>query len=104
MNKQEKQEKGILSSKKVANNTRLTLYTNGDKVLTLHNTDIIKWDFISGRVVLNSGTWRTTTTKRRINQYINAFTLTDFKVYQKSGVWFVYNGREDIEFFDGIEL
>lgn len=88
----------IVSSRKVKNNTRLTIYKNGDKVLRLHNTDIIKWQ--GDKIILNSGGYKTTTTKARINQFLP----DDIKVYQKNGVWFIDNGAYHFKFFDGIEL
>jgi hypothetical protein len=95
-----KEANGILSSKKVANNTRLTEYINGDKVLRLHNTDIIKWQ--AGRIVLNSGGWKTITTKSRFNQFLGD---SGFKVYQEKNVWWILTPlMTKIKFFDGIEL
>jgi hypothetical protein len=99
LTKQQKQEQGIISSKKVKNNTRLTIYANGDKVLRLHSTDIITW--IGNKIILNSGGWRTTTTKSRMNEFLPK----DIKIFQKEGDWYVeYKGDYVVRFNDGIQL
>ena len=99
---------GILSSKKVANNTRLTEYIDGTKILKLHETEIIKWvkgySLDNEKIVLSSGGWKTVTTKRRINEYINRFNTTNYHIYQKNGNWYIKDGDRVLEFFDGIEL
>lgn len=95
-------EQGILSSKLVKNNTRLTIYKNGDKVLRLHNTDIIKW--IGNKIILNSGGWNTLTTRARFNQFLPE----GLRVIRKKGETFILSTRnycdEVLAFFDGIEL
>ena len=96
-------DSGIESSKLVANNTRLTIYTDGNKTLKLHNTEIIKW--VGDKIILSSGGWRTHTTKARLNDWINRFNTTNYSVYQKNGNCFIdYGDKKAIEFFDGIEL
>jgi hypothetical protein len=90
----------IISSKKVKNNTRLTIYKNGDKILRLHNTDIIKWQ--GNKIILNSGGWLTSTTKSRLNEFLADYS---YCIYQKNFKWYIDNGGQDRqEFFDGIEL
>ena len=87
---------GIKTSKKITNNTRYTEYLDGRRVLRLHNTDIITWT-AEGKIILNSGGYRTHTTKNRLHRYIN--------IYQKNYNWYIrQEGKPDIEFFDGIEL
>ena len=69
----------------------------GGFVLTLHDTDIVKaWSDI---VVLYSGGWRTLTTKKRINEGLEALGLTA-RVIQSKGEWTV-NGRG---WYEGIPL
>lgn len=41
------------------------------------------------RVTLNSGGWRTHTTKTRMNQFANEHCGSRFVVYQQDGEWFV---------------
>ena len=64
----------------------------------LHNTDIVKVEFIPGAnpaqagnraITLNSGGHRTATTKRRMNQVFKALYIP-LQVYQKDFNWFVY--------------
>lgn len=69
-----------------------------------HNTVVAKV-YKDGRVVLNSGGWRTETTKRAINQALNE-NGAPFAVYQKEGKWLVLNRRtgETLTFQDNIKL
>ena len=99
--KEQLTELGIVSSKKVANNTRLTTYNDGRRVLTLHNTDIITWKS-DGKIILTTGGWHTTTTKARLNEYLP----TSVFVYQRNSIWYIgfRDTRPIIEFTDGIEI
>jgi len=92
-------ELNIISTKRIKNNTRLTEYTDGLKVLTLHNTDIIKW--INGKVILNSGGWRTATTKARLNEFL---ADSGIYIYQKAFAWYIRQKDQTIPFKDNIEL
>jgi len=94
-------EKGILSSKLVKNNTRLTEYIDGHKTLRLHQTDIITWQ--GDKIILNTGGWDTLTTRARFNEFLGQ----DIMVYRKNGKTWVYdkrNGDITLEFTDGMEL
>ena len=100
--RQELKEKNpdVLSSKLVKNNTRLTIYKNGDKVLRLHSTDIIKW--VGNKIILNSGGWNTHTTKSRFNEFLGDLGFT---IYQKDYKWYILTPlMTKLEFFDGIEI
>jgi hypothetical protein len=55
-------------SRKIANNTYLERRQDGVIAVRLHNTDVVTL-YSDGRVVLNSGGWRTSTTAQRINSY-----------------------------------
>jgi hypothetical protein len=58
--------------------------------VTYHNTEVVTFD--DHQIILNSGGWRTSTTKTRMNQASNQFDL-GFEVYQTKGEWFVdYKG------------
>jgi hypothetical protein len=101
--KAEFEAQGIVSSKKIKNNTRLTIYNNGDKTLTLHNTDIIKW--IGDKIILNSGGWDTMTTRSRLNEFLPS----PYRVFRRKGITYVSNGQysdkeTELQFFDGLEL
>lgn len=85
----------------VARNTWRYQTADGVEHIRLHGTDVV--DFLpKGKVRLNSGGWKTVTTKDRINSF------SPFKVYSDRGVWMVYADRESglqpIPFFDGIVL
>lgn len=62
-----------------------------------HSTNVVMIHR-DGRYTLNSGGWRTVTTKRRMNQF------TIFKVFQRKHTWLVQMPEKDVEFFDGITL
>ena len=70
-------------SRKVGNNTYLQRRDNGDIAVKLHNTDVVTYK-PNGDCVLNSGGWRTPTTKERINLYAPIRWLS-----QVDGVWWV---------------
>mgnify|MGYP005833806839 CR=1 FL=1 len=71
----------------------------------LHNTTIVRRDSINNNIVLNSGGWRTPTTKRRMNQIFDEY-LIPLHVYQQDYDWYVYRSdtEETIEFTDYMEL
>jgi len=59
----------------------------------LHATDVLTF-YQDGRVVLNTGGWKTVTTKDRINEYIPA----GFRVLSIRGTWYLYRApRTDDE-------
>lgn len=89
----------ITKSRFVDRNTVEITYNNGDKAIRLHNTNIITFKN-NGDIILNSGGWKTLTTKDRLCKF------TPFIVYQDKGVWYVnvtkdYK-KEGIPFYDGI--
>ena len=79
-------------SKKLANNTYLSK-DGDDFVVTLHSTKIIRIS-PKNEIVLNSGGYRTKTTKQRLNEFSKA------SVNQKSGIWYI----NDIAFYDGVKI
>lgn len=83
--------------KKVANNTRL-VEVDGNKIgVRLHSTNVVVF-CRDGCVVLNSGGWRTVTTKARINSYAPC------QVYQRQGQWRVVFQGTVHRFRDGMRL
>lgn len=90
----------IAKSKIVANNTLQVNYKNGDIAVRLHNTNIFTIKN-NGNLVLNSGGWRTPTTKNRIN--INAYTCNIY-LTQKNFVWYVNTPKGKFVFYDNIEF
>jgi hypothetical protein len=74
-------------SRKLANNTYLVRHSGvpGDSIhLKLHDTYIITW-YADGRTELNTGGWRTVTTKARINEYL----ADGFGISQVRGQWYL---------------
>lgn len=69
--------------------------------VTYHNTVVVKFD--AHTITLDSGGWRTATTKTRMNQTSNQFEL-GFRVYQNRREWFVRYGTFTVGFYDGMEL
>ena len=84
------------------NNTTLA-NRNGIRVLTLHSTEIVHHNPATGEVTLNSGGYRTATTKNRMNQYFNTRWLP-LRVFQKGGEWFVRATGIDLPFHDGMTV
>ena len=93
------------AARKIANNT-WEYHRDESRFIRLHNTEIIEFK-PDGRVVLNSGGWRTVTTKARFNRF------TPYGVYQKNHEWFVLKPRDPphhwhrdgaIPFYDGMVL
>ena len=77
---------------------------DGKTAVRYHDTDVVVFDKDS--VVLDSGGWRTYTTKARMVQACNQFGL-GFTVYQKDFEWFVIRYRDwlnPIPFVDGMIL
>lgn len=80
--------------------------------ITLHSTDVVVFDRQRNVVVLNSGGWRTPTTKTAINnalRQLESLVGQEFPtVSQKNFKWFLEyfdkNGFRQVEFQDGIEL
>ena len=85
--------------------TRSTTFSRGgDGTLrvTYHNTDVVSVA-ATGAITLDSGGWRSHTTKTRMNQAAHQFGL-DFSVSQKDYAWFVdYRGKR-VPFVDGMVL
>lgn len=66
-----------------------------------HQTVVIKWN--EKEIVLDSGGWRTVTTKTRINQASNQYSL-GVGVYQRDGEWRVTFKGDNLAFSDGMVL
>jgi len=77
-------------------NTRITY--NNDSCRTeieLHNTKIVSFD--SETIKLDTGGYKTNTTKNRMNLASQEYNL-DYTVFQKKGIWYVIYKGETIEF------
>jgi len=73
---------------------------NGSTYVVYHNTAVVR--FNENEIELNTGGWRTVTTKARMNQASNQFDL-GYQVYQRDYAWFVDYKGETIG-FDGYRL
>lgn len=82
-------------SKKVGNNTYLVRISPETIGVKLHNTFVVEIHS-DGTYTLNSGGWRTVTTKDRINNY------SPVGISQRKYEWFV--GDENVPFYDGIRV
>lgn len=85
----------------VARNTWRYRTADGIEHVRLHGTDVV--EFLPGdKVRLNSGGWKTVTTKDRINSF------SPYHVFSNRGTWLVYaphdSGLEPVAFYDGIIL
>ena len=75
---------------------------DGYTIVTLHKTNVVK--FNDEEIILNSGGWRTVTTKTRMNQASNQFNL-GYLVFQTVSVWYVnfygiiFNFRDNVKLF-----
>lgn len=66
-----------------------------------HDTIVVKWDEV--KIILNSGGWRTNTTKTRMMQASNQYNL-GYQVFQKDFEWYVIHKGQVRLFVDGIIL
>lgn len=73
--------------RKIDNNTTAYIEYDGSVSVELHSTKVVVL-YPNGLVKLNSGGWRTNTTKDRINKY------SPVKVYQRKHVWYLQDGAE----------
>jgi hypothetical protein len=74
-------------ARKVGNNTYAEIEYDNSVSIRLHGTAVVRF-YPNGLVKLNSGGWRTHTTKKRINKY------SPVKVYQKKYEWYLQGGAE----------
>lgn len=90
--------KGIVGrARKVGNNTFEYHREDGTRVVRLHLTDIIEVR-PDGKVKLNTGGWKTHTTKARFNSH------SRYRVYSDRGLWYVNGDGKSVPFFDGMVL
>lgn len=95
---------GKRKSRKLANNTYLEYVTEDEIAIRLHETRIITFIW-NAPIVLNSGGWRTVTTKERMNRFSPA------RIYTERGIWYIYGhgdgntwGGTRYPYRDGIQI
>lgn len=112
----------IVKSKFVDNNTVEYTTADGRRVIRLHDTDIITF-MPNGKIILNSGGWKTMTTKNRINGFLDGTDDLSIGISQVKGMWYVevsrrgaeiesehgckyrpWNVVQSVPFVDGIEI
>lgn len=73
-----------VSAKKVANNTVEYTREDGTRVIRLHLTDIVEI-LPNGVIRLNSGGYKTATTKERIERYLPE----GMRLWSEKGIWYI---------------
>lgn len=87
-------------SGRIGHNTVVSVdRTYGTAAIILHNTAIVKYTK-DGSVVLDSGQYRTKTTKTRMNEVLPPY----LRVAAQRGNWYVYNRGERTPFYDGMVI
>lgn len=81
----------------VARNT-VEFNRDGKRVIRLHKTDVVTFE--KNGVRLNSGGWRTVTTKDRMNRFMPG----GYSVFSMNGFWYVGSHTKFVAFFDGIRV
>lgn len=72
----------------------------GKRSVTLHSTRVVE-ELTSHVIKLNSGGYRTPTTKVAINRYF-AQRLPNFRVFQKDFVWYLQSEGKTVLFKDNM--
>ena len=73
----------------------------GKTTVTYHNTDVVVVNCSRNTITLDSGGWRTVTTKTRMNQTSRQFSL-GFGVWQRNFKWYVKHHGRTYDFYDGM--
>lgn len=86
----------------VATKVTHTQISHGEvTVVRYHDTDVVA--FGRNTIILDSGGWKTNTTKLRMNQASNEYHL-GYQVFQLLGKWYVAYRGKTIDFYDNMEL
>ncbi len=64
----------------------------------VYHSTIVARKLADGRVELNTGGWKSVTTKTRMNQFANQFCSGSFAVFQKGFSWYVSGKGRDAVF------
>lgn len=91
---------GITKSKIVGNNTVEYFNAAGERFIRLHATNVLQFN-PDGKIILNSGGWKTHTTKDRLNHFLPS----GYYITQKAGIWYLQNpAATEIIFQDGMVI
>ena len=77
--------------------TKIEVDDDGTVNVRYHKTIVVKRK-TDGNVILNTGGYKTTTTKRRMNQASELYDL-DFTVYQRNHEWYVENINGNVQHY-----
>jgi hypothetical protein len=77
----------VVQTRKVSGVKTKVIHTATGLIVRYHNTDVVVVK--NGEVTLNTGGWKTVTTKRRMNQAANQFGL-NYHVFQEDHEWYVF--------------
>ena len=84
--------------------TTVAVGRDGVRRLTYHATVVVSED-ANGHVTLNSGGYRTVTTKRRMNEYAQTYGAGMWSVYSRDNQWLLHKpSGVVVSFYDGIEV
>lgn len=89
--------RGRSGRKKIGNNTWLEKREGDVLALRLHGTDVVTL-CPDGQIVLDSGGWKTVTTKDRLN------SLSPARIHSEQGIWYVTYRDRVYVFKDGMVL
>lgn len=91
------------TGKPIANNTRIIKVDDKTYAVRLHETNVVTFHK-NGKITLDSGGWRTHTTKERMN---DAISEHNFNIIQDKGLWYIGTGWNDpnkVLYEDGIVI
>lgn len=83
--------------RKIANNTYLERRSDNKIAIRLHNTDILTFS-PNGDITLDSGGWKTVTTKARMNDYLPC------RIWSERGVWYVHLNGTKVPYADSMVI
>jgi hypothetical protein len=75
---------GVVSAKIIGNNTIEYVNQASERIIRLHHTDILTFR-VNGDIALNTGGWKTVTTKARINEFLPSI----YWLQTSKGQWFL---------------
>lgn len=76
-----------------------TTFMQGDELVGIYRGTPVA-SKLGTRITLNTGGWKSKTTKLRMNQFSNNFCGGRFSVYQRDYAWFVRVGDSVLPFED----
>ena len=84
-------------------NYRTTVMATGNRLSVVYVSTLIV-EKVGSMITLDSGGYKTVTTKRKMNQAANQFGLF-YSVFQRKGQWFVaLAGNTVVPFVDGMQF